>query len=308
MKMNCWITMQLPDDKERRRVWVKQDPKRNNKGLVTRARRIRKGDIVAIYVYNDQHAPRGIKYIGKIRRLLDFKVDAVEKDGTQWLRVAEMEKELLADNEHICHLYELASILEPNQHFDNNSACIRAVLRKCGGSIGKITEYQMRQIWHSFPDYTSQLEESAKKEMADFAEINNEPKIPRFPPQIVKKVIERYAVNKAIEYLQNMRFSPDPYQERSPYDLKYMVKGKEHYLEVKGTQNPEDKAMVFLTPREVEHARNNEERWKLFIVHSIIVDDAEGKPVPRGGVVCVKRWPEISELLKVCLYQTQVTG
>ncbi len=147
MEASCWITMQDPGDKILRKVWVKDDPQQdssNRKRLKTKAEQMKKGDLVAVYVKGQE--PYGIQYVGKIDSLGDFNVDVVGDRGIRWLTAAHLEKKLPVDG-MVCSLQALADILEPNINHTNNSLSILAVRRKCGGSVGHLTDQQMKAIW-----------------------------------------------------------------------------------------------------------------------------------------------------------------
>jgi hypothetical protein len=151
--VNCWITMQDPDDKAARKVWVKDDsryPTRSNT-LRKRAEKMNKGDLVAVYVYDLM--PYGIQYIGRIEKMAKFEVDQHDDvKGIDWRTAAHLEQTLLVVAEKgktICSLPELARILEKDMNYANNN--ILAVRHKCIGSVGYLTHDQMKAIWSEAP-------------------------------------------------------------------------------------------------------------------------------------------------------------
>ena len=293
MKKAYWITMQKPGDKEHRLVWVSNTPRN-----IGRAKEVKRGDLIAVYVDKEDDTPGGIKYIGEI----DCRID--EPDG-EWIKLAKLKRKLLANNDDICPLDKLAPILEPNYSFDNKNK-ILAVKRKCGRTVGKLNENQISRIWGSFPDYSSCLEEINNNRLANSAETEDEPEVPGFPSQKVKKAVEQYAVKKAENDFKQKGFKVESYEKSSSYDLKCVRRREEYYIEVKGTQNPKDRAAVFLTAKEVEHARQNKASSKLYIVHSIKVNNVDGKLKASGGEMCIKNWSGIEEQLKICLYKFKV--
>ena len=153
MMVNCWITMQDPDDKASRKVWVKDDPDnpiRSNM-LRERAEKMKKGDLVAVYIYDLK--PYGIQFIGRIDKMAKFEVDQHnDVNGVDWRTAAHLEQKLLVVAEKdktICSLQKLARILEPAKNYANNN--ILAVRHKCIGSVGFLTHEQMQAIWSEAP-------------------------------------------------------------------------------------------------------------------------------------------------------------
>ena len=153
MTVNCWITMQDPDDKAARKVWVKDDPHNHIRSnmLRERAEKMKKGDLVAVYVYDLK--PYGIQFIGRIDKMAKFEVDQHnDLNGIDWRTAAHLEQKLLVVAEKgktICSLPELARILEPDKNYANNN--ILAVRHKCIGSVGYLTHQQLKAIWPEAP-------------------------------------------------------------------------------------------------------------------------------------------------------------
>src|SRR3989304_2925028 len=109
MKKAYWITMQKPGDKRKRLVWVS-----NSQRNIGRAKELKKGDVIAVYVDKESDTPGGIKYVGEI----DCRIN--EPEG-EWVRIAKLKKKILADENEFFPLNRLAPILEPNSRFDSKT-------------------------------------------------------------------------------------------------------------------------------------------------------------------------------------------
>jgi len=241
------------------------------------AQNIKVGDLIVVDVDGE-----GIKYIGEVESLLNFEPDGPRDDkGRRWLKVAKFKHKLIADGS-ICPLENLARILKPDWAFDaDGRRKILAIRQRGACKVTPLTLNEIKEIWPPFNHYLSQSKEANENEVPDFADTGNEPMVPGLSSQEVKKAVERYAVNKAKKDLRQEGFKVESHEKTSPYDLKCMGKTKEYYIEVKGTQNPKETATIFLTTKEVEHARKNKETSKLYIVHSIKVNNEDGKPKAR---------------------------
>jgi hypothetical protein len=91
----------------------------------------------------------------------------------------------------------------------------------------------------------------------------------------------------------------------NPYDLLCTKRKKTLYVEVKATTT--DGCGVFLTPGEVDHARNHKGKVALFIVRSIDVEERSGAYTLSGGEDFVLMdWDVDQGALKPTLYMYQV--
>lgn len=87
MKRHHWITWQKHDDKQRKSAWVLDVP-----AFKTRAKGLKVGDYIAVYVDKENGIKDGIKYIGEVKLRRDFIKDEWDKKRKKhWLKVAEME-------------------------------------------------------------------------------------------------------------------------------------------------------------------------------------------------------------------------
>ena len=79
-------------------------------------------------------------------------------------------------------------------------------------------------------------------------------------------------------------------------------------LLVRRTQNPINGAAIFLTDREVKHARQNSEKSLLFVLHSIRLENIDRKPVPKGGRAYITPWSGIDYRLEISLYRLKIAS
>lgn len=290
MKRQYWITMQDPGNKDKRAVWTGTTPRNQN-----RAKGVKSGDLIAVYVGAEENSPGGIKYVGEI----DCRVD--EPDGPEWTRIARLKRELLVDDDHLCSLPKLAPILEPGRSFNSRNR-ILAVKRRCGRTVGPLSEEDFRAIWPAFSELTSRHADAAERAAAESAVTDNEPSVPGMAPVEVKKAVEKYAVKRARTYFRNRGYKVGKYQKRSPYDLECQRGSTTCYVEVKGTQNRINDAVVFITPREVKHARGHPRQSLLFVLHSIEFTRKGQKLRPTRGRQCIAKWTDVDGRLQVSLY------
>jgi hypothetical protein len=288
---NYWITMQKPYDKKRRLVWVTE----SNRDT---AEQIKNGDLVVVDVY-----ARGIQYIGEVERLLNLDPDGPpDEKGRQWLKVAKLKNNLIADGD-ICDLETLAQILQPDWDLDSDGRRKILAIRQRGAcKVSELSDGEMKKIWPSLTEYLSQSISDTDEKAEDSCENDNEPEFPDFPPQKIKEVVEKHAVRKVKKYLKEQGFKVSPYQLRLPYDLEGILKGRRFTFEVKGTQNSLSDVVIFLTPSEVSYAHENKDTWKLFIVHSIKVQDIDGELMASGGILDFIPWSKVKKHINVCLY------
>jgi hypothetical protein len=95
-----------------------------------------------------------------------------------------------------------------------------------------------------------------------------------------RHTIERYAMEAATTYFEELGYRVEDVGARESYDLVCSTKKIELHVEVKGTTS--DGADVLLTPNEVAHARDNK-RVALFVYANISVRTRRGKPKCSGG-------------------------
>ncbi|MFC8045700.1 protein NO VEIN domain-containing protein [Nocardia sp. NPDC057353] len=99
-----------------------------------------------------------------------------------------------------------------------------------------------------------------------------------------RKAVELHAEDMAIDYLERVEGWTDAVRVGKPYDLKFTRDGAEKRVEVKGTTGAG--SSIFLTVKEVEHARGNEtgQPIDLVVVSGIeLARSDDGGYVASGG-------------------------
>ena len=97
-----------------------------------------------------------------------------------------------------------------------------------------------------------------------------------------RKAIENVAMNSAKKHFEQKGFTVQNVSSSRSYDLHCTKKGKELFVEVKGSQLPVSK--IILTPNEVLFAKKNAKCMVLYILHSIKVRFNRKKYRASGGV------------------------
>lgn len=112
-------------------------------------------------------------------------------------------------------------------------------------------------------------------------------------------------MSRAKAYFKSDGFVCEDHSQGSPYDLLCVKGRKAFYVEVKATTT--DGSGVFLTPGEVDHARNHKGEMVLFVVHSINAVEVNGAYKLSGGKERVLMdWDVDQGTLKPTLYAYQV--
>ncbi len=238
-------------------------------------RQIQPGD--RAYLLKQGRPPRGIFGRGRVlgspyekqtvaphtgRWLVDLRFD-VEKGDV----LCDPEVRLLVAEEQ---LLELA----PKSQWQNQAAGISLEAEAARqlddliNAIGSIALWNQRQ----------ELDES----VMDLAEQINSARTSRqgfLVSPTVRKAIEEHAVEMAKAHYAGKGYVVQVHGK--PYDLHCTGRGRQIFVEVKGTQTAGDE--VLLTPNEVNFARDNKIEMALFIVHGITVDRQTEPPRASGG-------------------------
>jgi len=111
----------------------------------------------------------------------------------------------------------------------------------------------------------------------------------------IRKAIEKYAMDRAEKHLRKLGYTPKDTHKNKPYDYLCEQQDADLYVEVKGTQD--SGTSISLTPREVEHARK-QENSALFIVHSVAVKGRRKPTVSSGTEVFLNPWDISAGTLK----------
>lgn len=112
-----------------------------------------------------------------------------------------------------------------------------------------------------------------------------------------RKMIEMYAVKKAITHFEGEGFKVEPHGK--PFDLLCKKRGKTLYVEVKGMTGIANG--IILTRNEVELSRKKSAEFVLFVVSEVLVDN-DTEALSGGVVRIVHPWMPREELLKVIGY------
>jgi Domain of unknown function (DUF3883) len=100
-----------------------------------------------------------------------------------------------------------------------------------------------------------------------------------------RKLLEAYAMKRAIQHFQNQNFDTEDVSKSRPYDLKCTRRHKELHVEVKGTTTIGN--AIILTSNEVKHALNGRNECVLFLLHSIQLNK---KKATGGEKVIIDPW------------------
>ena len=98
---------------------------------------------------------------------------------------------------------------------------------------------------------------------------------------MTRKAIDAYAMRCAIDHFKAGGYAVEDMSARNPFDLRCHNATEDIFVEVKGTQTPGQ--TVILTANEVGFAQRHKECMVLFIVHSVRVEEHDGKVLVRGG-------------------------
>jgi hypothetical protein len=121
----------------------------------------------------------------------------------------------------------------------------------------------------------------------------------------VRRAIELQAMAHATKYFVDLGYEVEDTSANRPYDL-VARRGAEHwYVEVKGTQSRGETVLV--TRREVEHARAHAGLCVLYVLHSVVVEKADGAARATGGVAVVTSpWVPTDDRLSATQYEYRV--
>lgn len=121
-----------------------------------------------------------------------------------------------------------------------------------------------------------------------------------------KIAIEQWAMNHAKQHYKEAGYNDvEDTSKNRPFDLECRKEGELRRVEVKGTVNLGHS--VELTHNEVRAAHEDGVPTDLYILHSITLGDAQGVPVPSGGISRkITDWKPLKEHLKPTNYSYQV--
>lgn len=103
----------------------------------------------------------------------------------------------------------------------------------------------------------------------------------------IRRVIELYAMKKALSYFNKMGYSCDDVSGKSSYDIRIKKDGKEICVEVKGMQGEPEQVMF--TPNEVALLTKEYPNTILFIVHSIKLMKRGRGFIAKAGTIQVNK-------------------
>jgi hypothetical protein len=99
----------------------------------------------------------------------------------------------------------------------------------------------------------------------------------------IRKAIEDYAMNVAIDHYKSLKYVVDNRSKNRPYDLECTGDEGSLFVEVKGTQSTGE--AVFLTANEVKFARSHPDGMVLFLVSNVQVREEGDRVIVSGGNV-----------------------
>jgi Domain of unknown function (DUF3883) len=289
-----WITMQYLQDLKDHSIWVK-----DKMGYKNSAELLTKGDFVAIYVGHKFDGPSSIYRLAQVREKYDNpEREPGSETSDYWLKVADIK--FIAENGE-CPLEEVINILAPDQNTGDRRNMGRYLNSRFGSKIAEINEGEFDEIGSFFMDYDIKSKEISNK-MADDVEAEFEAAVPGLLPIDVKRAIERYAVKQAKLALKD--YNPVETPRYYPYDLTCIKDRVKYFVEVKGTQKTGEIISIFLTPNELTQTRTHINSSLLFVLHSIKVENVDGKPIAsEGQSVLFNPWTINENSLKISLYQ-----
>lgn len=122
-------------------------------------------------------------------------------------------------------------------------------------------------------------ESATDQDIADVVEASIEGGAGYQSNPLIRKAIEKYAMDWAERQLHEKKLKPKDKHKTESYDFLCSSRGKDLFVEVKGTQS--DGTCISLTPNEVAHAKKYPNS-ALFIVYGVTVKDGS-RPIVTGG-------------------------